>query len=293
MSEAPDDAALEAQALAAIEGAEAAEAEPPAEEAKTADPGAQIRATAEKIGWAGKDQWNGDPNDWIDAPEFILKAAGEVLPSMRKSLEKANEEIAGLKAAVKTSIRHISKARQDGYEQRSRELQAELTQYAEAGDVENVKSVTADIVALEKQVREDGPEVEPAANPDFEAWKADNEWYEADPILKRRFDALCEEVMEEGYTKPKVGLKEATERLKAIFPDKFKPADARPATNPNRNGPAVVEGVTGARRPAGKSFSDMPREAQEACLDMVKLSNGKITKEAYVREHFAEMEKTK
>jgi hypothetical protein len=43
-----------------------------------------------------------------------------VLPSMRKSLEKANEEISGLKKAVKAAIGQASKAEQRGYEQRSR-----------------------------------------------------------------------------------------------------------------------------------------------------------------------------
>lgn len=263
----------------AEEGAAAPEATP---EPK-AEPKSQLETTAQKIGWAGKDEWKGDPGDWVDAPDFILKAAGEVLPSMRKSLEEAKEEIKGLKSAVKTSIKHISKARQDGYEQRSRELQAELAQYAQAGDVDNVKAVTKDIVALEKEVRaEPEDDAAPEGNPEFAAWKADNDWYGTDKALSAAFDALCAEVIEEGYTKPKAGLKEAMTRLKDQFPAKF----AKPE-NPNRKIPATVEAPSGARRSVGKSFSDMPREHQEMCLDLMKQSKS-ITKENYAREFFAE-----
>src|SRR5690349_10215339 len=98
MSEALDDAALEAAAEAAIAEAQgekpeaAAEAPAKAETPKDTDPRAKINDTAAKIGWSGKEDWKGDPADWLDAPEFILKAAGEVLPSMRKSLEDAKTE---------------------------------------------------------------------------------------------------------------------------------------------------------------------------------------------------------
>jgi hypothetical protein len=255
----------------------------PEPEAKAPEPRSQIETTAQKIGWAGKEDWKGDPGDWIDAPDFILKAAGEVLPSMRKSLEDAKEEIKGLKKAVKTSIQHISKARQDGYEQRSRELQAELAQYAEAGDVANVKAVTKDIVALEKEVRAE-PEAEeaPEGSPEFTAFREENTWYGKDKALSAAFDVLCQEVAAEGYSTPKVGLKEAMTRLKAEFPTKFAPAE-----NPNRRLPGAVEAPGMPRRSAGKTFSDMPKEHQDMCLDLMKQSKS-ITKENYAREFFAE-----
>lgn len=285
MSDTSDEAEI-AAAAAAIDAAEADEpevdeAEAPGQGRSDDEPRSQIADTAKKIGWAGKDEWKGDPKDWIDAPEFILKAAGEVLPSMRKSLEKANEEIAGLKKAVKTSIHHVNKARQEGYEQRSRELQAELDAAAKAGNVEDVRAITQDIVDLTKKAA--GEAVEgPEGNPDFEAFQEENDWYGKDKALSAAFDALCADAFEEGYTKPKAGLKEALGRLKESFPEKF----AKPE-NANRRQPAAVEGAGAPRRVGGKSFSDMPREHQAMCLDLMKQSKA-ITKEGYAREYFAE-----
>lgn len=276
-----DESVFDAPAENAAPAPVAKAAEPEAEPGPAAaDPRSKINETASKIGWSGKEEWKGEPGDWLDAPEFILKAAGEVLPSMRKSLEKANEEIKGLKAAVKTSIQHVNKARQEGYEQRSRELQAELAQYAAAGDVENVKSVTQDIVALEKEVRETPEGDEAPGNPDFDAWREANPWFGQDRAMTAACAAIGEEVLAEGYT-GKAQIKEVDRRIREEFPHKF----AKP-TNPNRNGPAAVEAPTTGARARGKSFSDMPREHQDMCLDLMKQSKS-ITKENYAKEYFA------
>jgi hypothetical protein len=284
MSDATDESLIaEAEAAIAAEEAPAAQEkpEPKAEAPAEPAPKSQIEATASKIGWAGKDEWKGDPADWIDAPDFILKAAGEVLPSMRKSLEDARDEIKGLKKAVNASIKHISKARQDGYEQRSRELQAELAQYAEAGDVENVKSVTKDIVALEKEVREEVADL-PEEPSEFTAWREANPWYGTDEAHSAACDAIGKKVFEEGYT-GKAQIAEVDRRMREKFPGLF----AKPE-NPNRRLPGAVEGSgTVIRRQGGKSFSDMPREHQDMCLDLMKQSKT-ITKENYAKEYFAE-----
>lgn len=265
--------------------AEAAKPEPTGEGIKTATPASQIEDTARKAGWSGKDDWKGDPADWLEAPEFILKAVGDVLPSMRKSLEDAKTEIGGLKKSVKAAIGHLSKARQDGYEQRGRELQAELESAASLGDVAAVNAATKGIVALEKEVSEapvtkDEPE-EPA---EFTAWKADNPWWEKDKPLTAACIAISEEVLGEGYT-GKAQIKEVDKRIREAFPSKFEAPK-----NPNRDLPGAVEGggILG-RKPSGKSFSDMPKEHQDMWADMNKLHA--MSKDSYAREYFAQ-EKT-
>jgi hypothetical protein len=281
MSEAPNDAALEARALAAMEPAAeppADKGEAPAAEPKTADPKTRLESTALTIGWSGKDDWKGDPADWLDAPEFILKAAGEVLPSMRKSLEKANDEIKGLKAAVKSSIAHMSKADERAYTKAKAELQAELNA---ATDKNDILAITQEMVDLEKEVAErPKPDTTPEAPEWFTKWRDDNPWYGTDEAMSAATDAIGKAVFEEGYTGP-AQAKEVDARLRAKFPGFF----AKP-TNPNRNGPAVVEGGGSAPRRGGKSFSDMPRDAQEMCADLMKLSKA-ITRENYAAQYFA------
>jgi hypothetical protein len=258
------------------------ESEPKADpDPPPSDPKAKIEETARKAGWSGKDDWKGDPADWLEAPEFILKAVGDVLPSMRKSLEKANEEIAGLKKSVKASIQHLSKARQEGYEQRGRELQADLEARASVGDVAGVAAVTKDIVALEKEVsaapvEEDAAPDEP---PEFAAWREENPWWGKDKPLTAAAVALGQEVFAEGYS-GKAQIKEVDRRLREQFPGKFAPPE-----NPNRKLAPAVEGLGSGRRAAGKSFSDMPKEHQEMWAEMNRLHP--MAKENYAKEYFA------
>lgn len=247
-------------------------------DAKAETPGSQIEETARKAGWSGKDEWKGDPADWLEAPEFILKAVGDVLPSMRKSLEKANDEIKGLKAAVKQSIAHMSKADERAYTKAKAELQAELNA---ATDKNDILAITQEMVDLEKEVAErPKPDTTPEAPEWFTKWREDNAWYGADEAMSAATDAIGKKVFEEGYTGP-AQAKEVDARLRAKFPGFF----AKP-TNPNRNGPAVVEGGGSAPRRGGKSFSDMPRDAQEMCADLMKLSKA-ITRENYAAQYFA------
>src|SRR4051812_40344458 len=128
---------------APVETPKAADPAPVADdEPQAATPVSQIEETARKAGWSGKDDWKGDPADWLEAPEFILKAVGDVLPSMRKSLEDAKGEIAGLKKAVKTSIDHLSKAEERAYAKAMTDIQARIDQAAAIGDVAGVREAT-------------------------------------------------------------------------------------------------------------------------------------------------------
>lgn len=259
-------------------GAEPKDDEKPADKP---NPASKLAEIAKKIGHAPKEEWKGDPADWLDAPEFILKAAGEVLPSMRQSLEKANEEIKGLKAANKATIGHLTKARQDGYEQRGRELEADLDAATAAGNVGDVRQITGDIVALAKEI-ETAPkaDAEPDEAPELTAWKAENPWFGTDKPLTAACIEIGNEAFAEGYT-GKAQAKEVDRRLREQFPGKF----AKPS-NPNRDLPSAVEGAGSARRPSGKSFSDMPKEHQDMWADMNKLYP--MTKENYAREYFAQ-----
>jgi hypothetical protein len=252
------------------------------DDAKPANPLSQIAETAKKAGWAPKDEWKGDPADWLEAPEFILKAVGDVLPSMRKSLEKANEEISGLKKSVKASIQHLSKARQEGYEQRGRELQEKLDTASAIGDVAGVREITGSIVDLAKEI-DAAPAAEaaqPEEPPELTAWKVENPWFGVDKALTAACVALGSEALADGYT-GKAQVKEVDRRLREQFPGKF----AKP-TNPNRELPSAVEGSGSVRRPSGKAFSDMPKEHQDMWADMNKLYP--MTKENYAREYFAQ-----
>ncbi len=295
MSEVLSDDALEAAALAAIDDAEGEkpaaaakeEGEKPEAKAKDPDAGAQIIEAARKAGWKPKEEFEGPADKWSDAPEYILLAAGELLPTLKTRLDEARTEIKGLKAAVKTSIAHMSKADERAYTKARADLEAELEQYATAGNAKAVKEVTDDIVALDREAaNRPKPDDTPDEPPEMVAWREANPWYGTDEAHSAACDAIGNAVFKDGYT-GKAQIAEVDKRMREKFPGLF----AKP-TNPNRALPGAVEGGTVVRRQGGKSFSDMPREHQDMCADMMKLSKS-ITREGYAREYFADQEQAR
>lgn len=243
-----------------------------------ADPNEAIELEALAMGWKPRDGFKGDESKFVDAAEYVRRGK-EIMPFLRKELATSTAKISKLEKTLERFAEHHSKTEMRAYEKARRDLEAELDQAATAGDAETVRAVTKDIVELEKEVA-GKPAAQPSANDDFTAWKDDSPWYGTDKALSAAFDALCEEVAGEGYSTPKVGLKEAERRLREQFPAKF----AKPE-NPNRRQAAAVEGVGAGSRPRGKSYADLPADAKAACDDFVKRVPG-FTRERYVKDFF-------
>jgi hypothetical protein len=277
MSEAAETTEAEAPEIVAPT-AEVAET-PPAAEAKPDTARTGIENAAKQSGWAPKDQWKGDPDEWIDAPEFILKAVGEVLPSMRKSLQDSKAEVASLKKAVNTAVQGMSRAEKRGYDAAVRDIQARLDNAAAAGDVQGVRDATDEMVELTKEVTA-APKAadDPAeADPEFEAWAEENPWWSTDKVMKAAAVAIANEVEEEtGLTKGRRFYAEVTKRVKEAFPAKFE--------NPNRARPGTVEAPGATLRKQGKSFNDLPADAKAMCLEFEK--DKIMTRDQYVKGFF-------
>jgi len=243
---------------------------------------AEDRAMA--MGWTPQTQFKGDPDKWVDAETFV-KRGEEFLPFLKannRRLEQAHDravaKIAALEKAVQTSIQHISRADQRAYAKARADLDAELEQYAAAGNVEAVKAVTKDILDLQNETTakaDDGASTTPA---EMVAWQEANPWYGTDRAMTAATRAIADDVFEEGYT-GKAQLAEVDRRIRAEFPAKF----AKP-TNPNRRLPGAVEGVGTAPRRSGKTYSDLPAEARAMCDSFVRDIKG-FTKEKFVADY--------
>lgn len=270
------------------ENAITAEAEVPVTEAPTDTPApetpggprVQLEEAARQSGWAPKDKWEGKDEDWLDAPEFILKAVGEVLPSMRQSLKDSKAEVAQLRKTLKDFGEHHSKTEQRAYERAARDIQERLDQAAASGDVQGVRDATAELVDLNKEAQTAPKPADPATDEHYEAWvEANSSWFQKDKAMTAATVAIANEVEAElGLTTGKRFYAEVTQRVKEAFPHKF--------TNPNRAAPAAVEGHT-PPRPRGKSFSDLPADAQAMCAQFERDIKG-FKREQYVKDYFAQ-----
>lgn len=267
MSEAPEGQVAEEPVVAA---------EPAA---PTGNAATEIEEAAGKGGWLPKDQWTGDPEKWVDAPKFVLRAA-EILPQLTADLKDARAEIRTVKKAVADSAKFISAAEKRAYDQGVAAAQARLDTAAASGDVEGVRNATKEIVDLATDAITTAP-AQPATTPEFDAWKADNSWFGTDRAMTAAAVAIANEAEAEGY-KDKALIKETDARIRAKFPQLY--------TNPNRDRAAPVEGGGNAPRKTGKSFSDMPQDAREMVSYFEKNTKG-FNRDKYIRDYFSETAK--
>jgi hypothetical protein len=190
------------------------------------------------MGWSPKEQWRGDPNRWIDAPDFV-KRGEEVLPILQGHSRKSDAKIQQLEAqlqrtttlltAAQESINVLTnlntKASRDAAKDKRKEL---LRAQAQARRDENhdlevelgeqIADQTAAIQQAEAEVDgagEDGkasttkgkkkapaasadPSTNPVNDPIFQAWNAENTWFGTD----NRKTALAVEIGREIRNSP-------------------------------------------------------------------------------------------
>lgn len=273
--------ATEAEVVADPVDALAVEATPDAKaaDAPQTEPAAltEIEQAASKGGWVPKDQWTGPEDKWVDAPQFVLKAA-EILPQLTKDLKEARDEIKAVKKAVAESAGFISKAEKRAYDQARRDLEARLDEAANNADAEGVRTVTKDLIDLEREVVAEPPPKSPAASPEFDAWQAANPWFGDDEALTAATVAIANKAETEGY-QGKALIKEVDLRVRAKFPQLY--------SNPNRERAATVEGGGTQRPKAAKTLSDMPPEAREMVAYFKQSVKGFNT-DKYVKDYFKE-----
>lgn len=261
-------------------------AAPEAEQPQAQAPSAEDRALT--MGWTPKAQFKGDPEKWVDAETFV-KRGEEFLPFLKannrrleQALERANAKLEQMDKGLKGAIQQLSKADARAYTKARADLEAELEQYAAAGNTEAVKAVTKDIVELERETAAKPEANDDAPPPEMQAWMGDNPWYGKDKALTAATNAIADDVYAEGYRGP-AQVKEVDRRVRESFPEKF----AKPE-NPNRRQAATVEGGGNPIRPAGKSYSDLPADARQMCDELVRDMPKLMTREKFVRDYFSQ-----
>lgn len=287
---------------AATEVAEA----PAADEIQTPEaPDPVIEAAARAQGWVPKEQYRGDQSKWVDAKTFADRAEqiNPIIKADRRKLQAENEELRKkvdkLQEDGKTFADFVRTQERARYDAQLATLNAARAEAISEGD-------GAKVVALETEIGKLKPPAEPkaeeppkadavaAAPPELvEAAKAfgeKNPWYNPESpdynapkarILKATAAALLEDQPDLRNTP---GFFAALERrLQADYPQVFAPAKPK----------SMVDGggtPSGGGGPKGKTFKDMPKEAQDVATRWK--NNGWIKSvDDYTKTYFEEQEK--
>ena len=225
---------------------------------------------AREQGWKAKSEFEGDPDKWRPAREFVER--GELfgkIDSMGKDLKETRK-------ALKMLQEHHSKVKESEFKNAVNELKSLQKRHLEEGNSDGYLEATELLTDLktEQKAREVVVQNTPAQpDPRFTNWVGENKWYEKDQELREYAD-----VVGMGYSQrnpnldPEEVLQYVTTQVKARYKDKF--------VNPNRTKPSNVDG--GSSGAASKGSFELTDDERKAMNTFVRA--GVLTKEAYIAE---------
>lgn len=271
------------------------------EEGDEEDGLSEVERQAMEQGWRPKDEWDGDPDSWVDAKEFVYRGQlMDRISKQNKALQTQAHESARLKKALKKLTEHQKKIAQNEYQKALRDLKKEKLEALEADDHEAVMEIDERMTDLEKNQEdytseydldledESGTEDTEDEHPQFtqeqintvKEWVDNNPWYTQNQAMKGAADALGNAYLEQNPGDIDGMVQYINRGIRKEFPHKFKSV-------PTKKG-AVTE--NGRRSPKGKvkgkktyGVNDLSDEQRRVAKEFVDLGVYKNVQD-YVNE---------
>ena len=224
-------------------------------ESKPLDP---VEQKASTMGWKPKEEWEGDPNEWRSAKEFVDRQ------SLFDKIDSLKSTIWELKKDYKNVFDKVSQSERARYDSEIAQLKAERKQAAKEGDTEKVVEISerlevAQAAPPQPQTNTQGPD------PTFETWVKENSWYNTKPNLKEDADdfGIAYKTKNPNATFQQV-LDHVTKKVKELHKDEF--ATKKPAAS-------AVESGTGipAKKAVKVSEADLSDMEKQVMNNFVKL----------------------
>ena len=226
---------------------------------------------AREQGWRPKEEFEGDPEKWKPAKEFVER--GELF----QKIDGLGKELKETRKALKMLQEHHTKVKEVEYKRAVDELKALQKRHLEEGNSDGYLEASELLTDLkaEQKAREAVSAAQPAqTDPRFSSWIDANPWYTKDPDMREYAD-----VVGLGYANKHPGidpedvLKYVSVQVKSFFKDKFK--------NPNRERPSAVEGNS---TPTASNKSSFELTDDERRVMNTFIRAGVMTKDEYVAQ---------
>lgn len=256
---------------------------------------AQISLDEERArqgGWRPQDEWEGDPDEWVNAKEFNKR--GEMMDRIRqqsKQLKGYEKKLARLEQSVNTLGEHNKKIAEIEKKKLLDDLNKQKYSAISEGDankaaeldslIEQVNDVDTSVSSLpDDDDSDENPALEQAKEY-FISWveRPENTWYKKNPLLVAAFNQIGAALHNANPNMPiNQLLDEARKQLAAEFPEKF----------PKKKGTSKVTDTpaeTGIGRKAGKkvTLKDLPQEHQNLARDLAQ--RGIMTVDEWVKQY--------
>lgn len=233
----------------------------------------EVEARAQ--GWKPKEEYEGDPNKWRPAKEFVER--GELFGK----IDTLGKELKETKKALTMLQEHHSKVKETEYKRAVEELKALQKRHLEEGNADEYLQTTellTDLKAeqkarevVEKQVSQ---QVAKTPDPRFTAWVEQNTWYATNREMREFADAIgLQHAQANPQKAPEEVLTYVTTQVKRAFSEAF--------VNPNRNKPSAVEGSS---TPSGNKKDSFELTDEERKVMNTFLRTGALTKEEFIAD---------
>jgi DNA gyrase/topoisomerase IV subunit A len=231
-----------------------------------------IEQQAQTQGWVPKDEWDGDPEQWRPAKEFVDR--GELF----KKIDEQNRTIKEFKRTLDEFAVHHKKVRETEYKRALDDLKKAKKEALLEGDADAVVDLD-DKIALVREAQtqptpqQNIPQADPQNHVVFQAWVGRNSWYQSNPAMRAYADRVGNDLGAQGGMSPTDLLSHVEHEVKKQFAEKF--------NNPNRDKPGAVEGSTN-KGSKGKDTFTLSEDERRAMQRFVK--QGVISEADYISE---------
>lgn len=236
---------------------------------------------AAQLGWADRDQWRGNPADWVDAKTFlekgrpVLGVLKQTNASLRRELEQAKGKLSSLETAVAAANATIGALQEahdadvkEQVEAARKELRDEIARASREGDHEALAAATEKMVELNAAAKEEEKKEEkktsggePAKlDPEFVDWASKNTEWLADPANVALSNVAGTKLRQAG------DLSKGAEFLDKVAAEVDKMLGRTRGGKPSKvSGGNGGTGRGGEGGGGGKTYADLPAEAKAVC----------------------------
>lgn len=238
-----------------------------------AKPVSKWETSARDAGWVPLEEWEGDPEDWTDAKEFVKR--GELF----HKISSQSSEIKELKKAISGLMDHHQKVKETEFTRALDYLKQQKKAALEEGDSDKLLAVDEAIDVLKEertQAKQEAQEEKKAGpTPMFTDWVRQNPWYVNDPELREFADEVGVGIFQtkQGKISEEDLYKEVKKRVMKTYPEKFKGQGTKT--------PNVEGGNLQTRQPKSDNFA-LSDEEKRVMNTFVR--QGIMTKEQYIED---------
>jgi len=243
-------------------------------------------------GWRPKEQYEGDPDQWVDAGEFMRR--GELLDrisSQSRQLRQMEEKVGKFEKTFISMAEQQQQLAEQKYQEAYENLKNKKVEALDAMDNKAVVEVEEKMKQLEQtraeatqepdtNSQESNTQQAPQVDPIVDEWTKRNTWYTQDVIMQGAADAIAAQYVQQNpgsETDATAVLNYVESRMKQEFPGKFGTQHRPSATTEPSN-----TGRTVSSKGGKYTMKDVPDHLKSVVKSMTE--DGDISVHEYVEQ---------